>query len=85
METLYECLSFHSAFLKVLPYGWAWSTAVEKTLLVKLFVNMTKVQPFSEFQLRVRQHSSELSNCTQCTPQYLSLRALLLFGLYKLL
>lgn len=51
METLYECA--HSAFLKGLPYGWAWSTAVEKTLLVKLFVDVTKVHPFDEFQLQV--------------------------------
>lgn len=37
METLYECA--HSAFLK--------------TLLVKLFVDVTKVHPFDEFQLQV--------------------------------
>lgn len=29
-------VSLHSAFLKGLPYGWAWSTAVEKTLKTAL-------------------------------------------------
>jgi len=44
-------VSVNSAVLKGLPGGWAWSIAIEKTVPVELFVDMTNLQPFSEFQL----------------------------------